>query len=104
MPSTIRALGDEATARAALPFTVLFPGAMNLGISADGLFAGVTSVALLLLAIGATVLRAGGRPLTGALACGAGGVLLGFVRAGSTANDRKWRRRTKISRQVSVSR
>ncbi|HEX4702692.1 MAG TPA: hypothetical protein VH352_11235 [Pseudonocardiaceae bacterium] len=77
VPATIRALGDDATARAALPFTVLFPGAINLGISADGLFAGVTSVALLLLAVGVGVLRSG-RIVTGALVTGGGGVLLGF--------------------------
>jgi len=51
VPLTLRALGDESAARAVLPFTVLFPGALNLGISADGLFAGVTSVAILLLAV-----------------------------------------------------
>lgn len=50
VPLTLRALGDDSAARAVLPFTVLFPGALNLGISADGLFAGVTSVGILLIA------------------------------------------------------
>jgi hypothetical protein len=73
VPLTLRALGEDAAARAVLPFAVLFPGALNLGISADGLFAGVTSVAILLLAIGA-----GRRGLGGAGLCVGAGVLLGF--------------------------
>jgi hypothetical protein len=55
-----------------LPFTVLFPGAINIGISADGLFAGVTSVGVLLLALSAR------RGLAGVLLASAGGVVLGF--------------------------
>jgi methylthioxylose transferase len=51
---TLRALGAEATARAALPFGVLAPGAIWVGVSADGLFAGVLAWAVALLAIGAT--------------------------------------------------
>jgi methylthioxylose transferase len=54
VPVTIRALGDEAAARAAVPFLVLFPGAIWIGASADGLFAGVTASGLALLAIGIT--------------------------------------------------
>jgi hypothetical protein len=50
---TLRALGAEATARAALPFGVLAPGAIWVGVSADGLFAGVLAWAVALLAIGA---------------------------------------------------
>lgn len=38
---TLRALGTDAAARAALPFGVLLPGAIWIGVSADGLFAGV---------------------------------------------------------------
>lgn len=72
VPATVRAVADEATARRVLPFTVLFPGAINLGISADGLFAGVTSVGVLLLALGAR------RALAGVLLSLAGGVVLGF--------------------------
>ncbi|MEU4428891.1 hypothetical protein AB0F81_50480 [Actinoplanes sp. NPDC024001] len=48
---TLRALGDEASARAALPFLVLFPGAVWVGVSADGLFAGAAAAALALLAV-----------------------------------------------------
>jgi hypothetical protein len=53
VPATVRALGDESAARAIVPFTVLFPGAIFLGVSADGLFTGVTAIGLLLLAHGA---------------------------------------------------
>ncbi|MEU4689996.1 hypothetical protein [Actinoplanes sp. NPDC023714] len=49
---TLRALGDEAAARAALPFLVLFPGAVWIAVSADGLFAGVAAASLALLAAG----------------------------------------------------
>ncbi len=68
VPLTLHALGDDKAARAVLPFTVLFP-ALNLGISADGLFTGVTSVAILLLAVGTRRRVAW---------CFAAGVLLGF--------------------------
>jgi hypothetical protein len=73
VPATVRAVADEATARTVLPFTVLFPGAINLGISADGLFTGVTSVGVLLLALSARRAVAA-RAL---LALG-GGLVLGF--------------------------
>jgi len=52
VPVTVRVLGDEQSARAAVPFLVLFPGAVWIGASADGLFAGVTATGLALLAIG----------------------------------------------------
>jgi hypothetical protein len=63
---TLRALGHEPAARVALPFLVLFPGAVWVGVSADGLFAGVVAAGLALLAIGG--LRAGVL----------GGLLLGY--------------------------
>jgi hypothetical protein len=78
VPATVRALGDERAARAVLPFTVLFPGAIWLGASADGLFTGVTSAGILLLAVGSGQLRDEDRPLVGGLACLGGGALLGF--------------------------
>jgi hypothetical protein len=78
VPSTIRALGDETSARRMLPFAVLFPGALNLGVSADGLFTGVTSVGVLLVALGAVRMRAATRPVLGGVWCVAGGVLLGY--------------------------
>ncbi|MCA2211512.1 hypothetical protein [Jidongwangia harbinensis] len=54
VPVTIRALGGEDAARAAVPFLVLFPGAVWIGASADGLFAGVTASGLALLAVALT--------------------------------------------------
>ncbi|MBW0105439.1 hypothetical protein I4I78_23695 [Pseudonocardia sp. KRD-291] len=54
---TLKALGAEDLARRALPFAVLFPGAVWVGVSADGMFAGVLAwgVALLALATAASV-------------------------------------------------
>ncbi|OLB64235.1 MAG: hypothetical protein AUI10_12030 [Actinobacteria bacterium 13_2_20CM_2_72_6] len=48
----LRALGARSTATAALPFLVLFPGAVWIGASADGLFTGVVAAGLALLAVG----------------------------------------------------
>jgi methylthioxylose transferase len=66
VPQALKALGDECAARAALPYLVLFPGAVWVGASADGLFAGVVAAGLVLLA------------LNSRWAAAAGGVLLGF--------------------------
>ncbi len=67
-----RAMGDDALARRAAPFAVLFPGAVWVGVSADGLFAAVLAwgVALLAVAVGRTGQRA-------AIAAAAAGLLLG---------------------------
>ncbi|GIH15000.1 hypothetical protein [Rugosimonospora africana] len=64
---TLRALRNEATARLALPFLVLWPGAIWVGASADGLFMGVVAAGLALLAVGSW------RPAV------AGGLLLGYA-------------------------
>ncbi|MGX6602993.1 hypothetical protein ACWKSP_12765 [Micromonosporaceae bacterium Da 78-11] len=66
IPVTLHALGATDAARAVVPFLVLFPGAVWVGASADGLFAGVAAAGLALLAVAA-------RPLTGVAA----GVVLG---------------------------
>ncbi len=71
---TLRALGHEPTARAVLPFSVLFPGAVWVGVSADGMFAAVLTWGVALLAVGAT--RRGAGADAAALA---GGVLLGYT-------------------------
>ncbi|GAA4008254.1 hypothetical protein GCM10022247_33080 [Allokutzneria multivorans] len=52
VPVTLRALGAPDAARAVLPFLVLFPGAVWVGASADGLFAGVTASGIALVAFG----------------------------------------------------
>lgn len=70
---TARALGAEATARAALPYLALFPGAVWVGVSADGMFAAVLAWGVALLALGAT--RRGPRADLAALG---GGLLLGY--------------------------
>jgi hypothetical protein len=70
IPQTVRLLGDEPAARACVPFAVLFPGAVWIGVSADGLFAGVTATAIALIAHG--LVRPA--PVTAFL----GGVLLAF--------------------------
>ena len=67
---TVRLLGGDAAGRATVPFLVLFPGAVWAGVSADGLFAGVTATGLALLAAG--VVR--GSPVRLVVA----GVLLGL--------------------------
>jgi methylthioxylose transferase len=50
----LKALGAEDVARRALPFGVLLPGAVWVGVSADGLFARVLAWGVALLAVGAT--------------------------------------------------
>lgn len=58
VPVAIDALGSPERARAAVPFLVLAPAAVWVGVSADALFAGVTAWAVALLAL-ATRRRAG---------------------------------------------
>ena len=71
VPVTIRELGAEGAARRAVPFASLFPGAVWMAVSADGLFAGVATSGLALLIIGA-----GRRRL---LVAGVGGLLVGIA-------------------------
>jgi hypothetical protein len=71
---TLRALGAEPTARAVLPFVVLFPGAVWVGVSADGMFTAVLAWAVALLALGAT-----GTGPRADLAAFTGGVLAGYT-------------------------
>lgn len=51
VPITLSSLHRCDAARATLPFAVLFPGAVWVGASADGLFAGLTAGGVALLAI-----------------------------------------------------
>jgi len=67
----LRALGAEDVARRVLPFGVLLPGAVWVGVSADGMFAAVLAWGVALLAVGAA---------RGAVAASVtGGALLGFA-------------------------
>lgn len=70
--STVKALGSTGAARRALPFLVFFPGAVWIGVSADGLFAAVAAWGIALGVLG--VRRVG---LCGALLAALGGLLLG---------------------------
>jgi hypothetical protein len=72
VPVTLRALVDEAAARAAAPFVVLLPGAVWVGASADGIFTGVTSIAIALLAVALTGRR---RAVSAGCALAAGALL-----------------------------
>ncbi|WP_410641191.1 hypothetical protein [Amycolatopsis sp. lyj-346] len=77
VPATVALLGRPDAARAVLPFAVLTPGAVWIGVSADGLFAGVTATGLAMLALSATGFAHGRRY---AVPAGlAAGVLLGFA-------------------------
>ncbi|MEU5723570.1 hypothetical protein [Micromonospora sp. NPDC047738] len=67
VPVALRSLGADAAARAVLPFLVLLPGAVWVGASADGLFAGVVAAGLALLAV------------RGRLAPAVGGLVLGYA-------------------------
>ncbi|WP_051343170.1 hypothetical protein [Pseudonocardia spinosispora] len=68
----MRALDAERFARRALPFGVLLPGAVWVGVSADGMFAGVLAWSIALLAIAAST--RGGRSVA---ASASGGLLFG---------------------------
>lgn len=70
---TVAALGDRDLARAYLPFGVLFPGAVWVGVSADGMFAAVLAWGVALLALGAVR-----RGVAGHLLCVVGGAVLGL--------------------------
>lgn len=68
----MRALDAERFARRALPFGVLLPGAVWVGVSADGLFAGALAWSIALLAIGA-----GARGARSVATAASGGLLFG---------------------------
>ncbi len=95
----LRAVDAEPAARTVLPFLVLFPGAVWVGVSADGLFAGVVAAGLALLAVG------------GARGGLAGGLLLGFslylsyglVLVGALAAVVLWLRPTPRRRTVTAA-
>lgn len=68
---TVHALGADRTARRLVPLMAVFPGAVWMGVSADGMFAGVGCLGLAL----ASVALVRGRIVPGLL----GGVLLGAL-------------------------
>ncbi|WP_433786496.1 hypothetical protein ACQPX6_07190 [Actinomycetospora sp. CA-101289] len=70
---TLAALTDRDVARTYLPFGVLFPGAVWVGVSADGMFAAVLAWGVALLALGAVR-----RGVGGVAFCLGGGLVLGL--------------------------
>jgi hypothetical protein len=73
VPATLRSLGAADAARSVLPFCVLFPGGVWMGVSADGMFAGLTAAAVAMSAWALTR-----RGIVSTVTCGASGVVLGF--------------------------
>ncbi len=71
---TTARLSDEATARRIAPFVALTPGAVWMGVSADGYYMGVAAWGIALLAIAATT--TGRRAVAAAVGSG---LLLGFA-------------------------
>lgn len=84
VPVTVRELGAEAAARRAIPLLAVFPGAVWMGVSADGIFAGVATAGLALVVVGA-VRRRPGPAVLGGIGLGAavylsyGSLLVGVV-------------------------
>ncbi|GAA2645201.1 hypothetical protein GCM10010436_68210 [Paractinoplanes durhamensis] len=74
VPVTVRLLGSDRAGRAAVPFVALFPGAVWIGVSADGLFAGVVATGTALLAYG-VVRRASPAAFAAGLLLGLGAYL-----------------------------
>ena len=95
----LRALGAEDVARRMVPFGVLFPGAVWVGVSADGMFAGMLAWGVALLALGATGRgsRADAASLGGGLVLGYclylsyGLVLGGLIPLAVLVSTRRWR-------------
>jgi hypothetical protein len=91
VPWTIRSLGHAELAAAVVPFSVLLPGAVWIGVSADGLFAGVTA-----LAVGLLVQRhwiawvAGGLLLGYSVFLSYGLLLFGLVALAAVVMTRRW--------------
>jgi hypothetical protein len=84
LPVTLSELGSGAAARRIVPFVALFPGAVWMAVSADGLFAGVAVSGLALVCRGAVRGRifaslAGGLLLGTAVFLSYGLVLFGLV-------------------------
>lgn len=74
VPVTLRVLGAPKAARGVLPFTVFFPGAVWVGVSADGLFAGVAATGLAMALVGVL-----SRRRFAGIAAVFGGLLLGLT-------------------------
>ncbi|QXV61559.1 hypothetical protein [Amycolatopsis sp. TNS106] len=94
VPVTLSALGRQDAARTVLPFAVLTPGAIWIGVSADGLFAGVTATGIALLALAGRrriLALPGGLLLGFGLFLSYGLVLLGVIVLAVVVLTREWR-------------
>lgn len=74
VPQVLRALGAPTAARKALPFTVFLPAAVWVGVSADGMFAGVATAGLAITVTGVV-----SRRRWSVVVAFAGGLLLGVM-------------------------
>jgi hypothetical protein len=93
VPVTVALAGTREQARAVIPFAVLLPGAVWIGASADGLFAGVAAFGLMLLAVPRRRAALGaGIVLGGCLFLSYGLVLLAVPALAIVALGRSWRR------------
>jgi hypothetical protein len=91
VPWTIRSLGHVELAAAVVPFSVLLPGAVWIGVSADGLFAGVTALAVALLVQRHWLAWVGGGLLLGySVFLSYGLLLFGLVALAAVIAVRRW--------------
>ena len=91
VPWTIRSLGHGELASAVVPFSVLLPGAVWVGVSADGMFAGVTALAVALLVQRHWLAWVGGGLLLGySIFLSYGLLLFGLVALAAVIATRRW--------------
>ncbi|XGP76315.1 hypothetical protein V5P93_003846 [Actinokineospora auranticolor] len=95
VPVALVLLGRADAARAVVPFAVLAPGAVWVGASADGVFAGVTACGVALLALAArrasaAVAVAAGVVLGAGAFLSYGLVLIGLVALAAVVCGRRW--------------
>lgn len=96
----VRCLADETTARRLAPFAAVTPGAVWIGVSADGYFMGVVAWGIALLAVSATTDRARIRAFAGigaglllafGIFCNYGLTLMGVIAVATLVVARAWR-------------
>ncbi|HEY0500166.1 MAG TPA: hypothetical protein VGD48_30765 [Kutzneria sp.] len=91
VPWTIRSLGHAELATAVVPFSVLLPGAVWVGVSADGMFAGITALAVGLLVQRHWIAWVGGGLLLGySVFLSYGLLLFGLVALAAVVVTRRW--------------
>jgi hypothetical protein len=91
VPWTIRSLGHGELASAVVPLSVLLPGAVWVGVSADGMFAGVTALAVALIVQRHWLAWAGGGLLLGySIFLSYGLLLFGLVALAAVIATRRW--------------